>query len=140
MKKSYFRLLKIFLSLTLTGTGAGLFFSVFKENMIFYYTLQDISKDLLLNNRLIRIGARVQKGSHTISSTGSGTFVLEEGPTTLVVRYTTPLPTLFQEGRMVVVQGKLISLELLQAEEVLAKHDEWYTPLPKECHERSLKR
>jgi cytochrome c-type biogenesis protein CcmE len=45
----------------------------------------------------------------------------------LPVSYTGVLPDLFREGQGVIARGK-VSGGVLQAEEVLAKHDEKYMP------------
>ena len=44
------------------------------------------------------------------------------------VSYEGILPDLFREGQGVVAQGELQAGNLIRAKEVLAKHDEKYTP------------
>lgn len=46
----------------------------------------------------------------------------------ITVEYEGILPDLFREGQGIVAQGVLISPTVLQATEVLAKHDENYVP------------
>ena len=47
---------------------------------------------------------------------------------TLVIQYGGILPDLFGEGEAAIAAGKLDENLVLQATEVLAKHDEKYTP------------
>ncbi|KFZ31405.1 cytochrome C biogenesis protein CcmE [Pseudidiomarina salinarum] len=53
--------------------------------------------------------------------------VTDTGPE-MTVLYTGILPDLFREGQGIVAQGILIEPDVLQATEVLAKHDEEYMP------------
>lgn len=54
-------------------------------------------------------------------------LVTDTGPTVKVL-YRGILPDLFREGQGIVAQGVLLQPDVLQASEVLAKHDEEYMP------------
>ena len=55
-------------------------------------------------------------------------FVLADGPHTLPVVFEGVLPDLFSAGRGAIAQGRIDASGTLVATEVLAKHDENYTP------------
>ena len=55
-------------------------------------------------------------------------FKVTDMNTALPVAYTGILPDLFRDGQGVIVRGKIDDTGLFTAEEVLAKHDENYTP------------
>ena len=65
----------------------------------------------------LRVGGMVAPGSVKRDAEGS-----------VDVSYEGILPDLFREGQGVVVQGELDAHNRIQAKEVLAKHDENYTP------------
>ena len=55
-------------------------------------------------------------------------FKVTDGSADLTVHYAGILPDLFAEGEAAIAAGKVDSSGVLQATEVLAKHDENYTP------------
>jgi cytochrome c-type biogenesis protein CcmE len=55
-------------------------------------------------------------------------FVVSDFAHSIPVQYTGVLPDLFKAGKGVVVRGRLSAGGELVAEEVIAKHDENYTP------------
>lgn len=77
----------------------------------------------------IRIGGMVVEDSvERDPKTLKVKFDLEDiGPSVTVI-YEGILPDLFREGQGIVAQGILIEPKVLQATEVLAKHDENYVP------------
>lgn len=77
----------------------------------------------------LRVGGYVQPGSvkrdaHTLDVT----FLLYDARGVISVSYKGILPDLFREGQGVVAQGVLDSERHVTALQVLAKHDENYTP------------
>lgn len=133
MKKAHKRLLKLLAALLSIGAGATIFFSIFKDAMVFYYTPKDCQHQPIEKNKTIRIGGIVQKNSHVLYPKGGGRFIVQEGNDTILVEYSCSLPTLFKEETMVVAQGTFNDEGQFSATEVLAKHDENYAPLPKNC-------
>lgn len=77
----------------------------------------------------LRVGGMVVEGSVKRNpETLEVSFnVTDTGPEVTVL-YTGILPDLFREGQGIVAQGVLIEPTVLKATEVLAKHDEEYTP------------
>ena len=55
-------------------------------------------------------------------------FQITDGLETLTVEHTGILPDLFAEGEAAIASGKLDGNRVLQATQILAKHDENYTP------------
>ena len=55
-------------------------------------------------------------------------FSVTDGASVLRVRHTGILPDLFAEGEAAIAAGRIDDDNILQATEVLAKHDEKYTP------------
>ena len=55
-------------------------------------------------------------------------FDLADGQAAVTVAFSGLLPDLFREGQGIVALGRLDANGVLQAEEVLAKHDETYMP------------
>jgi cytochrome c-type biogenesis protein CcmE len=55
-------------------------------------------------------------------------FFMTDKQNEILVTYRGVLPNLFREGQGVVVTGKLTDQHMLDATEVLAKHDEKYMP------------
>lgn len=56
------------------------------------------------------------------------TFVVTDGVERLTVTFDGILPDLFGEGEAAVIKGRLNEQRVMVASEVLAKHDESYTP------------
>ncbi|HEY0211492.1 cytochrome c maturation protein CcmE [Acerihabitans sp.] len=104
-------------------------------NIDLFYTPREIlegkgeSQQLPHIGQRLRIGGMVMPGSvkrdpHTLKVT----FRIYDAVGSVPVSYDGILPDLFREGQGVVAQGVLGAGNLIQAREVLAKHDENYTP------------
>ncbi|ORM75911.1 cytochrome c biogenesis protein CcmE [Mixta gaviniae] len=77
----------------------------------------------------LRVGGMVMPGSvKRDEKTLQVSFKLYDASGVVSVSYEGILPDLFREGQGVVAQGELQAGNLIQAKEVLAKHDEKYTP------------
>ncbi|OON39089.1 cytochrome c biogenesis protein CcmE [Izhakiella australiensis] len=77
----------------------------------------------------LRVGGMVLPGSvKRDAKTLAVSFQLYDGNGVVSVQYVGILPDLFREGQGVVAQGVLENATLVNAKEVLAKHDEKYTP------------
>lgn len=81
------------------------------------------------NGQRLRIGGMVMPGSvKRDSQTLKVNFKLYDARGVVSVSYEGILPDLFREGQGVVAQGVLDGATHITAREVLAKHDENYTP------------
>ncbi|NIF20875.1 MULTISPECIES: cytochrome c maturation protein CcmE [Pantoea] len=77
----------------------------------------------------LRVGGMVMPGSvKRDPNTLAVSFKLYDGNGIISVSYVGILPDLFREGQGIVAQGVLEPGNLVNAKEVLAKHDENYTP------------
>jgi len=77
----------------------------------------------------LRVGGMVMPGSvERDPNTLKVSFQLYDNSGVVSVSYNGILPDLFREGQGVVAQGVLEENGRVQAKEVLAKHDEKYTP------------
>ncbi|WP_369310360.1 cytochrome c maturation protein CcmE [Providencia rettgeri] len=79
----------------------------------------------------LRVGGMVMPGSVVRDADPKSlkiTFTVYDAEAEIQVSYEGILPDLFKEGQGVVVQGELQENNHVLAKEVLAKHDENYTP------------
>ncbi len=100
----------------------------FRENLIFFYSPSEIDSQSLPLQKRIRVGGLVENGSVKHGADNGVSFSITDGKQAIEVEYHGLLPSLFREGQGVVAQGKLTAAHHLQAETILAKHDENYMP------------
>lgn len=122
------RLILVLISICGIGLAVSLVISAFRENMLFFFSPSQIASEAP-KDRNFRLGGLVEKGS--LKRTGDGLtvqFVITDMVKNISVTYQGILPDLFREGQGVVALGHLQSDGSFVAEEILAKHDENYTP------------
>jgi cytochrome c-type biogenesis protein CcmE len=123
------RLLVVVFILAVSSIGVALATYALRQNMNFFYTPSQVEADSVPGDVRIRVGGMVVRGSLTRTPGDLGVnFRLTDGNAELLVRYTGILPDLFGEGEAAVAAGYLRSGRVLEADQVLAKHDENYTP------------
>jgi len=121
------RLLALVVGLGLLGTATALVLAAFNDNLVFFYSPSDLTAKHVAEGRRIRIGGLVAAGS--VARDGKRLdFRITDGESTVPVTYSGVVPDLFREGQGVVVEGKLDRAGLIEADSVLAKHDENYMP------------
>jgi cytochrome c-type biogenesis protein CcmE len=111
------------------SAAAGLIFYALSENLNLFYSPTQIANDEAPTNQRMRAGGMVREGS--VVRAGDSleiSFVVTDYSHDVRVTYEGILPDMFEEGEGVVVTGKLDHAGVMQAEEVLAKHDENYMP------------
>ena len=109
------------------AVGIGLY--ALRYNINLYLTPTQVEQGQATHNQVFRMGGMVEKGSfHRDAGTLKSQFVLTNYQDKVQVKYTGILPTLFREGQVLVVQGRLNKYGIFIADEVLAKHDETYKP------------
>jgi cytochrome c-type biogenesis protein CcmE len=117
--------------LILLGVGSAVAFALtaFQDNLLYFYSVSDVSAGKAPTNREFRVGGMVIKGSFKRPA-GSleARFVLTDYAHDVTVRYTGVLPDLFREGQGIIARGRMGSDGTFVAQEVLAKHDENYMP------------
>lgn len=117
------------------GLTVTLLLYALRSNIDLFYTPGEIlygkgeSQQMPEIGQRLRIGGMVLPGSvkrdaHTLKVT----FKLYDINGAVDVTYVGILPDLFREGQGIVAQGVLEKDDLIAASEVLAKHDENYTP------------
>lgn len=129
---------RLFLSAGVVGgLGLTIFLVLFalRSNIDLFYTPGEIinGKGEQLEKpsvgQRLRIGGMVQTGSvQRDPDTLKVTFRVYDLKGIITVEYEGILPDLFREEQSVVAQGELVSANVVKAKEVLAKHDETYTP------------
>lgn len=127
-KTKFFNILSI---LVLLSAAIGLILYALKQNINLFYTPTQLLQSKLDLNQNIRIGGYVKKHSVHYDTAGKYIyFVVTDNNNEIIVNYNGVLPNLFREGQGIVVTGKLATSHTLLANQVLAKHDEKYMPLP----------
>jgi cytochrome c-type biogenesis protein CcmE len=126
------------------GVVAGLVLYALSQNIDLFYKPSEIyngKQDTglkAINGQRLRIGGLVVPGSvHRNSESLKVSFKLadmrmpisfSETDATVTVSYDGILPDLFREGQGIVANGILVNGNVIEASEVLAKHDENYMP------------
>lgn len=103
-------------------------FALNQNISLFFSPKQIVAGEAPVDTR-IRAGGMVVEGSVKRSTQSLKVeFALTDYAETINVVYEGILPDLFREGQGIVAQGSLDDNGVLQAVEVLAKHDEKYMP------------
>ncbi|MCB1809969.1 MAG: cytochrome c maturation protein CcmE [Candidatus Competibacteraceae bacterium] len=130
MKAKRKRRLLIVLSI-LAGVGIAVSLTVYalRQNINLFYAPSQIAAGEAPLDRTIRIGGLVLPGSVKRDPNSLRVeFDLTDNLETVKVHFQGILPDLFREGQGIVARGALRGDGIVQAEEVLAKHDENYMP------------
>jgi len=117
------------------GLATALVMYALRSNIDLFYTPGEIiygkgtAQEKPVPGQRLRVGGMVMKGSvQRDPQTLRVSFKLYDANGVVSVSYEGILPDLFREEQGVVAQGVLESGNLIKATEVLAKHDEKYTP------------
>ncbi|MDR1935820.1 MAG: cytochrome c maturation protein CcmE [Candidatus Accumulibacter sp.] len=129
MKTRHQRLLLILAGLAVFGVVAALVLHAFRSNLVFFFSPAEVAAGEAPKDRIFRVGGLVKEASVRREADGvTLNFVLTDTEKELAVRYKGILPDLFGEGIGAVAQGRLGEDGVFAATEVLARHDENYTP------------
>ncbi|MAD89762.1 MAG: cytochrome c maturation protein CcmE [Pseudoalteromonas sp.] len=117
------------------GSAIGLTLYALQENINLFYTPSELINGKGENHekpfigQKLRIGGMVVPGSvkRDEASLDVQFKLIDTGPM-VTIRYHGILPDLFREGQGIVAQGTLVEPNVIDAFEVLAKHDEEYMP------------
>ena len=127
-KKVKFRALFIFLILISIILSIFLVTKSLEENVVYFKSPTDIKNFTEVNNtEKIRVGGMVKKNSIKINDKEIF-FIITDFKNELLVNFTGSVPNLFEEGKGVVAEGILKDKSFLNADKILAKHDENYMP------------
>ena len=118
----------LFMLLGLSAATA-LALQAFNENMMFFYTPTEIKTGKAPQNHDFRLGGLVVVGSvRREPQSLTVQFDLTDNNDVITVSYDGILPDLFREGQGIIARGQLNKNGVVDAVEVLAKHDEKYMP------------
>ena len=127
-KKVKFRALFIFLILISIILSIFLVTKSLEENVVYFKSPTDIRNFTeVKNTEKIRVGGMVKKNSIKINDKEIF-FIITDFKNELLVNFTGSVPNLFEEGKGVVAEGILKDKSFLNADKILAKHDENYMP------------
>ena len=127
-KKVKFRALFIFLILISLVLTIFLVVKSLEENVVYFKSPTDIKNlNEIKNAKKIRVGGMVKKNSIKINDKEIF-FVITDFKNELLVNFNGTVPNLFEEGKGVVAEGFLKDKSFLNADKILAKHDENYMP------------
>jgi cytochrome c-type biogenesis protein CcmE len=112
-----------------SSVAIGLVVYAMRGNINLFYPPADVVAGKAPTGQPIRVGGMVVKDSvQRAEDSLAVTFKLTDFQSTVPVTYTGILPDLFGEGQGAVASGVLNADGVLQATEILAKHDENYMP------------
>jgi len=120
------RLINVLLLSALSGAGVLMVLYALNSNLDYFFTPSELLTEEIPSNRRVKVGGMVQKGSIKRDNSTIN-FTITDYNKTVDVSYIGIVPDLFKEGSGVVVLGYLNNGEV-DAEKVLAKHDENYMP------------
>ncbi len=123
------RLIIVLFVVVFSSVAIGLVAYALRENINLFYPPAKIVAGEAPVDKRIRAGGCVLPGQ--VKRSGDSldvSFVITDGAANVTVNYSGILPDLFAEGEAVVVNGAVDGDGVFQATEVLAKHDETYTP------------
>ncbi|MFT6072078.1 MAG: cytochrome c-type biogenesis protein CcmE [Alphaproteobacteria bacterium] len=125
------RLIFIVIGIIIASLAVYLSIDAFKDKASLFQSPQELSK-IPLENRAgkpIRLGGLVKEGSIKDSPKGGFNFTIIDFQSEIDVYFSGLLPDLFREGQGVYIDGHFDKEgKLFIATELLAKHDETYTP------------
>ncbi len=114
----------------LGGVGLATLVAVkaFDNNLSYFYDPSQVASGKAPGDKSFRIGGMVTQGSlKRTPGSLEVSYTLTDFANTVPVTYTGLLPDLFREGQGIIAHGRLQG-GVFVADEVLAKHDEKYTP------------
>ncbi|MDP8917035.1 MAG: cytochrome c maturation protein CcmE [Pseudomonadota bacterium] len=122
------RLATIASAAVVLGAAAALVLFALRDQIVFFYSPTEIAEKALGAGTRLRLGGLVAEGSVERQADGGVRFAVTDTAATIEVSYRGILPDLFREGQGIVAEGVLTATGGLNADNVLAKHDERYMP------------
>ncbi len=131
MTRKQFRLTFIGCAMAIVGMAVGLGLYAFRGSVALFKSPSDIAENKIEAGTRLRIGGLVANGS-TAKTSDKLTFSVTDGSHEVGVicagECFAAVPDLFREGQGVVAEGVYDSAHKLEADSLLAKHDERYMP------------
>ena len=129
MKAKHQRLWLAGAALVAVAVAALLALSGLRDQAAFFYAPSDVTPEVLMAGRAVRLGGMVAGGSVARAADGvTVNFRVTDGRATTPVRFAGIVPDLFREGSGVVAEGRFERDGSFVASNLLAKHDEKYMP------------
>ena len=123
------RLMIVVFIVVFSSIAVGLMAYALRENINLFYPPGKIAAGDVPHNTRIRAGGCVKPGSVRRSDVSlEVSFLITDGVADVKVNFNGILPDLFAEGEAAVINGVVTESGEINASEVLAKHDENYTP------------
>jgi cytochrome c-type biogenesis protein CcmE len=123
------RLYFVVTGMALLAIAAGLVLYAMNDTLVFFYSPSELLAKQVPPGRALRIGGLVETGSVARDADGTTVhFRVTDTAKTVPVVFKGILPDLFREGQGVVAEGTMSPDGVFVASDVLAKHDEKYTP------------
>lgn len=123
------RLIIVLFIIAVASIAAALLGYALRQNIDLFYTPSAIVDGEAPVGKRMRAGGMVVKGSLARSTDSLfSRFLVTDGAANIEVHYSGILPDLFAEGEAAVVAGEMDEQGIFHASQVLAKHDENYTP------------
>lgn len=136
-KQQVRRLTYVTLLLIAIATGLSLILYSLKQNINLFFTPTQAVAQHLPSAHSFRLGGQVKPGS-LIREKNNLTirFILTDTQHEIMVTYTGILPDLFKEGNGAIAEGQWNANNEFIATQILAKHNENYTPKAMAATER----
>jgi len=99
-----------------------------KDQIAYFVSPEDIKKMNNIDDRYLKVGGLVKEGSLKFDDNQWEFEITDESKYVIKVVYTKSLPSLIEENKGIIVEGRMGKDNLFIAEIVLAKHDENYMP------------
>ena len=99
-----------------------------KDQIAYFVSPEDIKKMNNIDDRYLKVGGLVKEGSLKFDDNQWEFEITDESKYVIKVVYTKSLPSLIEENKGIIVEGRMGKDNLFFAEIVLAKHDENYMP------------
>jgi cytochrome c-type biogenesis protein CcmE len=123
------RLVLVLAILMGVSVAGALALSAFRQNVTFYFVPSQVALGKVQPGEEIRLGGLVEKGSVSRAPGSMEVhFTVTDFKHQIPVVYDKVLPDLFREGAGVIVHGQMQPNGTFAADEVLAKHDQYYRP------------
>ncbi len=99
-----------------------------KDQIAYFVSPSELNKLDNINDRYLKVGGVVKEGTLRFENNKWIFEVTDENKSFVKVEYSKSLPSLVEEKKGIIVEGKLNKDNVFIAEIVLAKHDENYMP------------
>ena len=99
-----------------------------KDQIAYFVSPEEIKKMNNIDDRYLKVGGLVKEGSLKFDDNQWEFEITDESKNVIKVVYSKSLPSLIEENKGIIVEGRLGKDNLFIAEIVLAKHDENYMP------------